>query len=63
MATGLMKLAGRRVQVAGSANKATNAELIRYGHRLVAQVVRSVLVEGGGLVLPSVSTCVRHSTV
>ncbi len=51
MVTASVKLAGRRVQVAGSANKATNAEIIRYGHRLVAQVVRSVLVEGGGLVL------------
>jgi hypothetical protein len=51
MATDSLKLAGRRVQVAGSANKATNAEIIRYGHRLVAQVVRSVLAEGGGLVL------------
>lgn len=51
MATDSVKLAGRRVQIAGSANKATNAEVIRYGHRLVAQVVRGVLVEGGGLVL------------
>jgi hypothetical protein len=51
MATDSMKLAGRRVQIAGSANKATSAEVIRYGHRLVAQVVRGVLVEGGGLVL------------
>ena len=51
MARGSMRLAGRRVQIAGSANKATNTETIRYGHRLVAQVVRSVLVEGGGLVL------------
>lgn len=51
MATDSAKLAGLRVQIAGSANKATNAEVIRYGHRLVAQVVRAVLVEGGGLVL------------
>lgn len=51
MATDSPKLAGRRVQIAGSANKATNAEIIRYGHRVVAQVVRGVLVEGGGLVL------------
>ena len=51
MATDSMKLTGRRVQIAGSANKATNTEIIRYGHRLVNQVVRSVLAEGGGLVL------------
>jgi hypothetical protein len=51
MAKDSVKLAGRRVQVAGSANRATNAEIIRYGHHLVAQVVRSVLMEGGGLVL------------
>ncbi len=51
MATDSASIAGRRVQIAGSANKATNAEIIRYGHRLVAQVVRGVLLEGGGLVL------------
>ena len=51
MATDSAKLAGIRIQIAGSANKATNAEVIRYGHRLVAQVVRGVLVGGGGLVL------------
>ena len=51
MATNSVKLAGRRVQITGSANKATNADVIRYGHRIVAQVVRDVLVEGGGLVL------------
>ncbi len=44
-------MAGHRVQIAGSANKTTSAELIRYGHRLVAQIARGVLVEGGGLVL------------
>lgn len=51
MATDSVRLAGRRVQVAGSADKATNAEIIRYAHRVVVQVVRGVLVEGGGLVL------------
>jgi hypothetical protein len=51
MATDSVKLAGLRVQIAGSANKATDAEIVRYGHRLVAQVVRGVLEEGGGLVL------------
>lgn len=51
MATNSVKLAGRRVQIAGSANKATNAEVVRYGHRVVAEVVRGVLAEGGGLVL------------
>src|SRR5437867_2026550 len=51
MAPDSANIAGRRVQIAGSANKATNAEIIRYGHRLAAQVVRSVLVKGGGLVL------------
>ncbi len=51
MATDSMKLAGRRVQITGSANKATDVELLSYGHRLVGQVVRGVLAEGGGLVL------------
>jgi hypothetical protein len=51
MTTDSRKLSGRRVQVAGSANKATNIEVIRYAHKLAAQVVRRILAEGGGLVL------------
>jgi hypothetical protein len=51
MATDSVNLAGRRIQIAGSANKATDVNVIRYGHRLVSQVVRGVLVAGGGLVL------------
>lgn len=51
MTAGAARLAGCRVQIAGSANRATSVEIIRYGHYLVAQVVRGVLVEGGGLVL------------
>ncbi len=51
MPIGSGTLAGRRVQIAGSANKATNTDLIRYGHHLLDEVVRSILVEGGGLVL------------
>ena len=45
------KLAGRRIQIAGSASKTTDTEMIRYAHRLVSQIVREILTDGGGLVL------------
>jgi hypothetical protein len=51
MATGTLKLAGRRIQIAGSASKTTDVEIIRYAHRVVAQAVRGILLNGGGLVL------------
>ena len=46
-----MILAGRRVQISGSANSATQPEIVRYGHAIVGNVVRGVLRKGGGLVL------------
>src|ERR1700676_2272806 len=45
------EISGRRVQIAGSASKVTEAATIRYAHRLVDHIVRGVLKEGGGLVL------------
>jgi hypothetical protein len=45
------KLAGRRIQIAGSASKTTDTDMIRYAHRLVSQLVRGILTDGGGLVL------------
>jgi TIR- and PNP-associating SLOG family len=45
------QILGRRVQIAGSASKRTEAATIRYAHRLVNHVVRGVLKLGGGLVL------------
>jgi hypothetical protein len=45
------QISGRRVQIAGSASKGTEAATIRYAHRLVDHVVRGVLKLGGGLVL------------
>ena len=44
-------LAGRRVQISGSANARTDQVLIAYAHKIIANVVRGVLCEGGGLVL------------
>jgi len=44
-------LAGRRVQISGSASQHTDHGLIAYAHKLIADVVRGVLCEGGGLVL------------
>ena len=40
MAIDTPKLAGRRIQIAGSASRTTDIEIIRYAHRLVSQVVR-----------------------
>src|ERR1700676_2125581 len=45
------EISGRRVQIAGSASKVTEAATIWYAHRLVNHVVRGVLKLGGGLVL------------
>lgn len=42
---------GRRVNIAGSANAQTKEEFIRYGHRLLADTVRGILKNGGGLVV------------
>lgn len=51
MAIDTPKLAGRRIQIAGSASKTTDVEIIRYAHRVIAQAVRGILLNGGGLVL------------
>jgi hypothetical protein len=45
------KLAGRRIQIAGSASKTTDTEMIGYAHRLVSEIARGILTDGGGLVL------------
>jgi hypothetical protein len=44
-------LAGRRVQIAGSASASTDISLVQYGHTLVASLVPDILNAGGGLVL------------
>lgn len=46
-----LKLLGRRIQIAGSASKTTELNIIRYAHRVVAQVAKRILLNGGGLVL------------
>jgi len=51
MAMDTRKLAGRRIQIAGSASKTTGTEMIGYAHRLVSEIVRGILTDGGGLVL------------
>lgn len=51
MIAGASRLKGRRMHVAGSANATTAPEIVGYGHRVVEQVVRSVLESGGGLVV------------
>ncbi len=49
--TPISNLHGRRVQLAGSASKKTNAQLVQYAHELVSLITRGILGEGGGLVL------------
>lgn len=51
MAANPPRLSGRRLQIAGSASKSTDAATIRYAHRLVDHIVRRVLKAGAGLVL------------
>lgn len=43
-------LRGRRIHIAGSASKSTGADVVRYAHRVVENVVRGVLERGGGVV-------------
>lgn len=42
---------GRRIQISGSANFKTDTRLTHYAHDLVSRLVRSILKDGGGLVL------------
>lgn len=49
--TGQRSLAGRRIHVAGSSRAETPADRIRYAHDLVRLLVRTVLADGGGLVI------------
>jgi hypothetical protein len=49
-ATSAFPLLGRRVQIAGSASPATEAELIRYAHEIVAPLVKGIMAAGGGIV-------------
>ena len=41
----------RHFHLSGSANPKTDSELIRYSHRLVAEIARTIIRRGGGLVL------------
>lgn len=49
--TSASSLHGRRVQIAGSASKHTDTQLVVYAHQLVSKITQGILVEGGGLVL------------
>jgi hypothetical protein len=44
-------LQGRRVQISGSASQFTATQLVKYAHRLVSELTKEILREGGGLVL------------
>jgi hypothetical protein len=46
-----LPLYGRRIQIAGSASANTDQSLIRYAHQLVAELVTSIMMSGGGIVV------------
>jgi hypothetical protein len=46
-----MRIEGRRIQIAGSADRAMPAPLLRYAHDLVAELVRVLAAEGATFVL------------
>ncbi len=45
-----MRIEGRRIHIAGSANKDTPADLLRYSHELIAALVRALSKEGASFV-------------
>jgi hypothetical protein len=49
--TAPLPLAGRRIQIAGSASASTDAALVRYGHEVIAHLVTNIMTAGGGIVV------------
>jgi hypothetical protein len=46
-----LPLLGRRVQIAGSASGKTDPALTRYAHQVVSDLVKGIMVAGGGIVV------------
>jgi len=44
-------LAGRRIQIAGSASASTTPALVRYAHEIIANLVTKIMTAGGGIVV------------
>jgi hypothetical protein len=51
LSTAPLLLAGRRIQIAGSASGSTDPALVRYGHELIARLVTNIMPAGGGIVV------------
>jgi hypothetical protein len=51
LATAPLPLAGRRIQIAGSASGSADCVLIRYAHDVVARLVTNIMIAGGGIVV------------
>jgi hypothetical protein len=49
--TAPLPLAGRRIQIAGSASASTNPAVVRYGHEVIARLVTNIMTAGGGIVV------------
>jgi hypothetical protein len=51
LSTALLTLAGRRIQIAGSASGSTDPALVRYAHEVIARLVTNIMTAGGGIVV------------
>jgi hypothetical protein len=51
VSTAPLPLAGRRIQIAGSASASTDPALVRYGHEVIARLVTNIMTAGGGVVV------------
>jgi hypothetical protein len=59
LVTSPLPLAGRRIQIAGSAGGSTDRVLVQYAHDVVARLVTNIMKAGGGIVV-SVGREPRH---
>lgn len=51
VSTASLPLAGRRIQIAGSASASTDPAVVRYGHEVIARLVTNIMKAGGGIVV------------
>jgi hypothetical protein len=51
VSTAPLLLAGRRIQIAGSASASTDPAVVRYGHEVIARLVTNIMKAGGGIVV------------
>lgn len=51
VSTAPLPLAGRRIQIAGSASASTDPAVVCYGHEVIARLVTNIMTAGGGIVV------------